>query len=134
MILGPIGITKGHENNSQLPFQINRKICQSLNIHAGDLTVEDQPGRAADGSIVAPADLPNSLQVQVPNKISIPVHLNIKSFSQPENPFYDLTLDQGDVGQIDIDTKSGKIYYNDQPLFNEQEQQIREACRHRNFH
>lgn len=126
-----IHLAQSHEDKSLLPFQVNREICQRLNIPADEnVTVADQPGRAADGSFVAPADLPNSLSIKVPHKISIPVQLSIKSFSKFSNPAYGLSSDQGDVGQIDIDTLSGKIYYNDQPLFDEQEQKIRDICHH----
>lgn len=129
-----IHTSQSREDKSLLPFQVNREICQSLNIQANEnFDVRDQPGRTADGRAVAPADLPNSLSIQVPDKISIPVQLNVKNFSQLQNPAYNLSLDQGDIGQIDIDLHSGKIYYNNQPLFNEQEQKIREICHQLNF-
>ncbi len=112
-----------------LLFQLNEKICRSLNINADpNPDVAYQPGRDAEDKPVAPADLSSSLSIEVPKKISIPVHLRGKNFSAPLEAPYGLSLEQGDLGHIDIDVTTGKIYYNGQPLFNHQEQEIRERC------
>ena len=82
--------------------------CRILEAHHPSADVAFAPGVAADGSPVAPADLPEPHGSDIPDVISFDLLL------QPEGPG-DLNL-EGSAGVVSVDVVTGNVMLNGKPV------------------
>lgn len=98
--------------------------CGDTVAYTPDPSVEYKPGVAADGSAVAPADLPgSSMTVAPPKKITI----DITRYYQDRFGLSSSEAQYGaNLGKVTVE--NGKAYYNGQPLATGAQNAIAEAC------
>lgn len=89
--------------------------CRWLTAHLPADDVAYQPGRDVHGGTVAPADLPGSAQVALPDTIPIYLTIPVETFLGPDaSPF--VAPGDVDAGVVTIDRRTGEVAYNDVPV------------------
>jgi hypothetical protein len=110
--------------------EINPALCSALVKHTPDAGVAYQPGVDVEGKPVAPADLPGAPQMQMPQKITIPLTvslakvLNLNTSQYPYNQ-----LGAGTEAQIGTITVEGdKVSFNGKPLTDAEQDNLAVLC------
>jgi len=89
--------------------------CRLVPIHKPDADVAYQPGVDVNGKAVAPADLPGSGGITLPNDITIGLRVPLADILGADTPPF--LGDAGiDVGQVTVDRLTGALFYNGQRL------------------
>ncbi len=96
--------------------------CARLTEHVADASVAYQPGVDAMGRKVAPATLGGGFQFTPPKEIKIPIQITPTGASSSLYSTSDTT-----IGQVTY--RQGRVYYNDQPLQDEETARIVRLCR-----
>ena len=106
---------------------VNKADCTGFVAHAPDGSVAYKPGVAADGSAVAPADLPgSSFSVDPPDKITIDINIDLqKRFGLPANAAQ--YMGEAKIGKVTVE--KGRAYFNGQELATGDSNAVLEACR-----
>jgi len=105
---------------------LTRESCTDLVEHIPGADVTYQPGIDVNGQPVAPADMPGSPQVQVPDEFSIRITVGLgRRLGIPANP--NNFQSEADIGVVSY--KDGKAYFNGQPLEDPDAAALAEACR-----
>jgi|SRR5208282_2920732 len=105
---------------------LTRESCIDLVEHIPGADVTYQPGIDVNGQPVAPADMPGSPQVQVPDEFSIRITVGLgRRLGIPANP--NNFQSEADIGVVSY--KDGKAYFNGQPLEDPDAAALAEACR-----
>ena len=104
--------------------------CNALIKHTPDADVAYQPGVDVHGNAVTPADLPNQPQMKLPDKINIPLTLNLaKTLNLNISAYPYNQLGQGTEAQLGMLTVEGdKVLFNDQPISDEQQDKLAVLC------
>lgn len=105
---------------------VNKEFCDQFVIeHTPDEDVNYKPD--ASGDIGPPADLGGPLTIKLPKTVTVPINIDAQrymgSLGNPANSF----LDYANLGYVTMHD-DGRIYFNGQPLFHEDEQAIKQAC------
>ncbi len=106
---------------------VNKEFCDFYVIeHVPDADVEYKSDTSGD--MGPPGDIGGALNVKMPKSISIPIQIDTSqymgSLGNPANSF----LDYAQLGFVKV-KEDGRIYFNGQPLFHEDEFAVKEACR-----
>lgn len=89
--------------------------CRLVEIHRPDADVAYQPGVDANGNAVAPADLPGSGGITLPNEITIDLRVPLAELLGADTPPF--LNDAGiDTGQVTVNRQTGALFYNGQRL------------------
>src|SRR3990167_8606504 len=105
---------------------VTKEICDQIMIDAvPDADVNYKPDEDPD---MPPADLGGSIQIKLPKKITIPVNVDLHKYMEGVRNPRGTSLDYGEVGEIVVHD-DGRLYFNGQPLFHEDEYKIKQACR-----
>jgi len=109
---------------------IDPALCRSLVKHVPDASVAYQPGVDVDGNPVAPADLPGAPQMQLPDKINIPLTLSLAKVLKLNTSQYPYNqLGPGTEAQLGTITVEGdKVLFNGKPLSDEQQDNLAVLC------
>jgi hypothetical protein len=103
-----------------------RETCADLVEHVPSADVAYQPGIDVAGQPVAPADLPGSPTIQVPEEFSIPITVDLgRRLGIPSNP--NNFRAKADIGVVSY--KDGKAFFNGQPLQDPDAAALADACR-----
>ena len=105
-------------------------LCRALVNHTPNADVAYQSGVGAQGKAVAPADLPGATQIQMPQKLTIPLTLGLAQSlhmdptSYPSNQFGAGT--EALIGNLTVE--GNKVSFNGQPLSDTQQQNLAVLC------
>jgi hypothetical protein len=109
---------------------VDPALCRALVQHTPDANVAYQPGVDVHGKPVAPADLPGTPQVQLPQTITIPLTLslvkvlNLNTSQYPYNQ-----LGPGTEAQLGTISVTGdKVTFNGKPLTDTQQDNLAVLC------
>lgn len=98
--------------------------CANFSAHTPDASVAYRPGVAADGSAVAPADLPGSgFTVTPPENIAIDIKIDPSRLPAGAGRY----LGEATVGKVEL--KDGRVYYNGTEIDSGAGHAVAEACR-----
>ena len=90
-------------------------------------TSPNRPGADVDGAAVTPADLGGSLRIARPREIKIPIQIDLqKKFGVPTETTLFSTSDTT-VGTVTY--RDGRLWYDGQPLQDEETARIAKLCR-----
>ncbi|HYB09816.1 MAG TPA: hypothetical protein VEJ16_09110 [Alphaproteobacteria bacterium] len=117
-------LAAGHASAETI--RATRETCASLVEHVPGPDVTYQPGVDVNGQPVAPADMPGSPQITVPDEFSIEITANLgRRLGIPANP--NNFQSKADIGVLSY--KDGKAYFNGQPLEDPDAAAFADACR-----
>ena len=102
--------------------------CARLVQHVPAPDVAYRPGVDARGRPVAPADLPGTTRIEVPDPITFDVAVDLRPFGLAPNSL--LFEPHVDLGRITIE-RDGRAYFNGQPLQNADTDALAQYCRQR---
>jgi hypothetical protein len=104
---------------------VSRKDCARLTKHIPRADVEYKAGVDVRGKKVKPADLPGGNPIKMPEQITIDIGFDLADkFGLGTGGKYE---GKGYVGKVTV--KGDKVYWNDQPLDQRDQQVIADACR-----
>jgi hypothetical protein len=107
---------------------IRRDDCSRLVQHVPAPDVAYQPGVDVRGRPVAPADLPGTVRIDVPETITFDVAADLRRFGLP--PFSPLYEPNVPLGRVTVE-RDGRAYFNGQPLQNADSDALAQYCRQR---
>jgi hypothetical protein len=85
-----------------------------------------QPGVDVDGDPVAPADLHGRPELDLPERVAIPIEVDLDArYGLPPDASFKGDIEIGTVG-VDLDT--GRATFNGQPLTGDDEAELRARC------
>jgi hypothetical protein len=104
--------------------------CNQLVNATPDANVAYQPGIDVNGNKVAPADLPSNNAIKMPDKIQIPLTVNLAQAAHFDTSTYPFNqLGAGTEGVIGMLTVEGnQVSFNGQPIGDEQQRQLAVLC------
>jgi len=106
---------------------ITKEFCDFYVIeHVPDADVEYKPDSSDD--IWPPADIGGALNVKMPKSIRIPIQIDTSKYMGSLGNPADSFLDYAELGYVKVN-EDGRIYFNGQPLFHEDEFAVKQACR-----
>ncbi len=113
------------------PVTISRQDCTNIMRHSPSADVAYKPGVDVSGRAVAPADLPAQPSLVLPDQITINLLFNpfAGRTNVPGTGATSLMPSQGSVGAVTVDTRTGRVTYNGQPVGDSQQNAVAEACR-----
>jgi len=109
---------------------VSPALCDALTKHVPSADTNYQPGVDMNGKAVAPADAPGSPQMQLPNKIEIPLTvdlakiLKLDTTKPPYNNFGAGT--EAWLGNLSVQGDS--VLFNGKPLSSEQQDNLAVVC------
>lgn len=108
---------------------VDPNFCRVLVEHFPEKSIEYKSGVDVHGNPVVPADLPNNNSFHIQEVISIPLTaglFEVLAFSTESYPFN--TMKRTDINLGLLTLKNGKVFYNEQPLTNEQHNRLIALC------
>ncbi len=112
------------------PAGVDPGLCRALVKHTPRADVAYQPGVDAAGNAVAPADLPGQPQIKMPDKIQIPLTVSLAQaahLNTSQYPFNQIgTGSEALIGMITV--QGDKVFFNDQPLSDTQQDNLAVLC------
>ena len=100
--------------------------CARLVKHVPDSDVAYRPGVDAYGAAVTPADLGGSPRIVPPREIKIPIQIDVQEkFGSPGSTLF--STSDTTVGTVTY--RDGRMWYNGQPLQDEETARIAKLCR-----
>lgn len=110
--------------------QVDPRLCQSLVQYTPSADVAYQPGVDVHGKPVTPADLPGNPTIVLPDKINIPLTMNMaKLLNLNTTSFPNSALGAGTEAQLGTITVEGnKVSFNGQPLTSDQQDKLAVLC------
>lgn len=113
---------------AQAEIAISRQDCQRLVRHQPAPNVAYQAGVDVHGNAVAPADLGNAPQLELPDVIYIPIEVLIQDkYGIPANSV--LYNARAQVGVVEV--RGNRVFYEDQELTDPEAAALEAACRER---
>lgn len=89
--------------------------CRLVPVHRPDADVTYQPGVDVNGNAVAPADLPGSGGIRLPDEIGIGLRIPLAEILGADTPPF--LGDAGiDVGEVTVNRRTGALFHNGQRL------------------
>lgn len=114
------------QKSAENTIVIDTAACRWAQRHVAAADVEYRPGVDVHGKPVAPADLPGSNSAIVPREIQIGITADIaRRFKVPDRALYE---GEAYVGTVAVDTLSGKVTFNGQPIDNDAERELVALC------
>lgn len=87
----------------QVPIKVNRRICDQLLVrHVPADDVAYQPGVDVDGNPVVPADVEGSVQLKLPQEITIPIEIDLRRYYREPSPNLQRNFSQLDTNQQSV--------------------------------
>lgn len=106
-------------------IRIDPAACQWVTRHHPSADVEYKPGVDVNGNAVAPADLPGSGGIDLPQDINIAITVNTaKRLGIPANDLY-----KGEVQVGMVTVRGNQVLFNGKPIQPEAEQELLVLCR-----
>lgn len=106
--------------------KITKAECLRLVKHRPDPGVAYQPGVDVHGDPVAPADLHDRPKLELPERVSIPIEVDLdERYGLPGDDSF-----KGDVqvGTVEVELDTGRATFNGQPLTSDDEAELRARC------
>jgi hypothetical protein len=109
---------------------VDPALCRALVKHTPDADVTYQPGVDVQGNPVAPADLPGQPQMQLPDKIQIPLTISlVQALHLSTSTLPGSELGAGTEATIGMITVEGdKVFLNGQPISDTQQDNLAVLC------
>ena len=121
-----LGAVAAPARAESVPVRIDRDACANVVEAVPDPDVAYQPGVDVDGNKVAPADLPGSPQLALPESFVITLELNLRH-SVHRVPGPRGLEPKLQLGLITVE--GNRVYYNGQPLDDPEQARLVAACR-----
>ena len=111
-----------------LRLAVTPDVCDRLVVHRPDDDVAYQPGVDVEGRPVAPADLPGTVRLAMPETITIPVTVDvIERFGLPFDP--GAVEADGLIGTLTL--RGDRLTFNGQPLYDVEQDYLNWLCQSR---
>ena len=111
-----------------LRLAVTPDVCDRLVVHRPDDDVAYQSGVDVEGRPVAPADLPGTVRLTMPDTITIPVTVDIvERFGLPFDP--GAIEADGLIGTLTL--RGDRLTFNGQPLYDVEQDYLNWLCRQR---
>ena len=111
-----------------LRLAVTPDVCDRLVVHRPDDDVAYQPGVDVEGRPVAPADLPGTVRLAMPETITIPVTVDvIERFGLPFDP--GAVEADGLIGTLTL--RGDLLTFNGQPLYDVEQDYLNWLCQSR---
>ncbi len=128
LLCGPLVMApaKGEVEVDGTTVRITKADCLRLVKHRSDPGVTYQPGVDVDGDPVASADLHDRPKIELPERVSIPIEVDLGDrYGLPADDSF-----KGDVqvGTVEVDLETGRATFNGQPLTSDDEAKLRARC------
>ena len=109
---------------------VDPALCRSLVQYQPDPSVAYQPGVDVHGKPVAAADLPGGAQIKMPDKINIPLTVNLAQALNLDTSAYPYNqLGAGTEATLGIISVEGnQVTFNGQPLSDAQQDKLAVLC------
>jgi hypothetical protein len=105
--------------------EIDRRACQQLVRHTPNADVTYQPGIDVHGRPVAPADLSGTNVLQLQDSFEIPLTVNLANRLRLQ---HNKLGENSDIQIGTLTVKGQQIFYNGQPLNDEQQDSLAVLC------
>ena len=109
---------------------VDPALCRALVQYQPDPTVAYQPGVDLHGKPITPADLPGQPQIKMPDKINIPLTINLAqalNLNTSTYPYNQLgTGTEATLGTISVE--GNNVSFNGQPLSDAQQEKLAVLC------
>lgn len=143
-LAGPAGAAADDE----VRVEITREDCRRLVRHEPAAGVEYEPGVDVHGNEVAPAEVGGGVDLDLPQRITIPIELDVLSGRRlgrdepaegtPEQDDADDVPDDAElgdpltgeaqIGTVEVDVETGRATFNGQPLRTQAQRRLAEKC------
>lgn len=118
-------LTPGAALAEKAKVAVKREDCAQVTRHQPAADVAYKPGVDVNGKSVTPADLNGGTNLRLPEKIEIPITIELeKRLGIPKNNLYKA---EPAIGKVVW--RNGKLWFNGQPLHNDEEARLVAACR-----
>jgi len=118
-----------HQENGKAVLSLTSDECLNLNINAGSQDNVDYVGGVdVNGNSVAPANLPSSPQIKTPQYVTVPIEPRLDKYLGSNNPIVSEFARKAYAGNVVVNLKNNKAYYNGQPLFDLPSALLEKAC------
>lgn len=107
-----------------VPLRLTEADCRAVVAHEPAPDVAFAPGVDVRGRPVAPADLPGSVRIDLPDEIVIPIQVDLARRLGVPRTRYEADAYVGTVTVVD-----GRPYFDGQPLFDADRAALAAACR-----
>lgn len=108
---------------------IDTSFCQALVKHVPDADVAYQPGVDVHGKPVVPADLDSGYNIALPDEITIPLTVDLKSFLKlDETSLPASAMKRTDAWVGTLTLKGDRVFFDGKPLTNEQQNNLSVLC------
>jgi hypothetical protein len=105
---------------------VTQEMCDQMVEAIPDSDVAYKPDTT--GEMGPPADLGGPLSIKLPKRVSIPINIDTSKYMGSLGNPPGSSLNAAEMGSVTFHD-DGRIYYNGQPLFHEEEFAIKEACK-----
>jgi hypothetical protein len=131
ILLGnPLTAITVHQENGKAVLSMTAEECLNLNITATPQEGVDYVGGVdVNGDPVAPANLPSSPQIKPPSIIAVPIWPRLDTYLTAQNPIVRDFARKAYAGNVVVNLKNNKAYYNGQPLFDVPSALLEKACK-----
>lgn len=124
MFISPLGVVRAEE----IQLLISKQDCRWLSVHVPADDVAYKPGVDVRGKAVAPADLSSSTRLQLQDQILLDLNIPL-GFFLGRTAAGRLADADVNAGQVSLDTSTGQVSYNGQPLSDQGRRGLAAACR-----
>ena len=101
--------------------------CRNVVRHVPSADATYRPGVDVRGKPVAPADLPSSGAIVLPEVIEIPLDIPLSQLLGPATPAWAAHVD-AKLGTMTVNTRTGEVSYNGRPLQDIEAADLIAAC------
>ena len=110
-----------------ITLNITSADCSKLVQHVPAPGVEYKPGVDVEGNAVAPADLGGTPVIKMPEKVHIPITVDIaKRYGIPATS--NLFKPEAYIGSARVNIQDGRAWFNGQPLSGEEQHTLSRLC------
>ncbi len=123
-VLAAAPVPAAGQPGDTVPVRLTEADCRAVVVHEPAPDVAFTPGVDVRGRPVAPADLPGTVRIEVPDEVVIPITIDLARRLGIPHALFEADAYVGTVTVVD-----GRPYFDGQPLFDADQAALAAACR-----